>query len=80
MSKKPKICLIYTGGTIGMIETPDGLRPPNDPSDFLKIAPELREIDSVPLLNKDSTNMNRTQLSEKPLHSKVNAVCKGQFS
>ncbi|MDI6792487.1 MAG: asparaginase [bacterium] len=63
MSKKPKprICLIYTGGTIGMIETPDGLRPPENPSDFLKIAPELKElveIEFVELLNKDSTNMN----------------------
>ncbi|MBI4707183.1 MAG: asparaginase [Candidatus Omnitrophica bacterium] len=61
MSEKPRICLIYTGGTIGMVETSDGLRPPEKPSDFLKIAPELEEfveIDFVPLLNKDSTNMN----------------------
>lgn len=58
---KPRICLIYTGGTIGMIETPDGLRPPEDASDFLKIAPELEEfveIDFVELLNKDSSDMN----------------------
>lgn len=57
---KPRICLIYTGGTIGMIETPLGLRPPGDPSDFMKIAPELDtfvDVDFVPLLNKDSTNM-----------------------
>lgn len=61
MPKKPRICLIYTGGTIGMIGTKDGLRPPEDASDFLKIAPELEElvkIEFVPLLNKDSTNMN----------------------
>ena len=61
MPKLPRICLIYTGGTIGMIATPTGLRPPDDPSDFLKIAPELGafvEVEFVPLLNKDSTNMN----------------------
>lgn len=59
--KKPKICLIYTGGTIGMVETSSGLRPPENPNDFLKIAPELKEIievEFVPLLNKDSTNMH----------------------
>jgi L-asparaginase type I len=44
-----------------MIETPTGLRPPDDPRDFLKIAPELEsfvEVDFVPLLNKDSTNIH----------------------
>jgi len=57
----PRICLVYTGGTIGMVETPDGLRPPDDPRDFLHIAPELEriaEVEFVPLLNKDSTNMH----------------------
>lgn len=61
MFEKPKICLIYTGGTIGMIETTDGLRPPEDASDFLKIAPELEElvkIDFEEILNKDSSDMN----------------------
>jgi len=60
MSHLPRICLIYTGGTIGMIDTPRGLRPPDDPSDFLSLAPELSsfvEVEFVPLLNKDSTNM-----------------------
>ena len=36
------------------------LRPPDDPSDFLQIAPELSNIvsfDFVPIMNKDSTNM-----------------------
>ncbi len=36
------------------------LRPPKDPNDFLRLAPELGEIvdyDFVPLLNKDSTNV-----------------------
>ena len=36
------------------------LRPPDDPSDFLDLAPELEELadfDFVPLMNKDSTNV-----------------------
>jgi L-asparaginase len=36
------------------------LRPPEDPADFLRVAPELSEIvdfDFVPLMNKDSTNV-----------------------
>lgn len=58
----PRICLIYTGGTIGMNRMPDGtLRPPDDPNSFLRIAPELEttvDLDFVPCMNKDSTNMN----------------------
>lgn len=64
---KPRICLIYTGGTIGMIREHKGekyvLYPPEDPSKFLrylKVEDEIREIaklDFVTLLNKDSTNM-----------------------
>jgi L-asparaginase len=66
-TKLPKICLIYTGGTIGMIRDGDVLKPPNDPSNFFKIAPELSnlaEIDFVPLLNKDSTNMTPSDWSK----------------
>ncbi|MDI6735966.1 MAG: asparaginase [bacterium] len=82
MSDKPRICLIYTGGTIGMIETPDGLRPPEDPSDFLKIAPELKElveIDFVPLLNKDSTNMNPSDWEKmaQAVYERLNNEYKG---
>lgn len=59
---RPQICLIYTGGTIGMVEGADGVRrPPEDPTDFLTIAPELERfvgVHFVPLLNKDSTNMH----------------------
>lgn len=44
-----------------MVRDPDGgLRPPDDPRDFLRLAPELEHIvsyDFVPLLNKDSTNI-----------------------
>ena len=58
---RPKICLIYTGGTIGMKRDYQGtLQPPKNRTDFLRFAPELREIveyDFVPLLNKDSTNV-----------------------
>ncbi len=64
---KPKICLIYTGGTIGMIRERKGqeyvLRPPEDPSEFLRYLKaedeiqETAELDFVDLLNKDSTNM-----------------------
>lgn len=56
----PRICLIYTGGTIGMVREGGILRPPSDPDSFNRVAPEIQqmaEIDFVPLLNKDSTNM-----------------------
>lgn len=56
-----KICLLYTGGTIGMIEDENGVkRPPTNPGDFLRVAPELptiTEFEFQTLLNKDSTNM-----------------------
>jgi L-asparaginase type I len=63
LGEKPRICLIYTGGTIGMHrDSVSGtLRPPEDPKSFLKIAPELSEIaefEFIDLMNKDSTNMN----------------------
>jgi len=64
---KPRICLIYTGGTIGMVRERKGqeyvLRSPEDPSEFLRYLKaeeevrELAELDFVDLLNKDSTNM-----------------------
>jgi L-asparaginase len=61
-TKKPKICLIYTGGTIGMRRMEDGtLKPPDDPKDFLRVAPELEDVvefDFVDLMSKDSTNVN----------------------
>lgn len=62
MNKPVRICLIYTGGTIGMQRLPNGtLVPPSNPRDFLdRVAPELPklfEYDFVELMNKDSTNM-----------------------
>lgn len=44
-----------------MVRDRDGwLRPPDDPTDFLRLAPEIQDefdLDFVPLLNKDSTNI-----------------------
>jgi L-asparaginase len=68
MATRNRICLIYTGGTIGMIQkvNPDGdmiLQPAQDPAEFLhylKVEDEVRaiaDLDLVPLMNKDSTNM-----------------------
>lgn len=61
VSSLPRICLVYTGGTIGMRRYSNGdLRPPEKEDDFLRVAPELREIVNYkfqPLLNKDSTNV-----------------------
>ncbi|MCH8294528.1 asparaginase, partial [Candidatus Poribacteria bacterium] len=64
--KLKKICLIYTGGTIGMIEEQDEngdwiRRPPKDASSFCQLAPEINTIADTEflfLLNKDSTDMN----------------------
>jgi L-asparaginase len=60
-----RVCVIYTGGTIGMrkVDSPRGpvLVPPESGDTFLEIAPELRtfvHVELLQLLNKDSTNMN----------------------
>ncbi len=59
---KPKICLIYTGGTISMTEDAAGmLRPVERPETLLDVEPairELAEINFVPLCNKDSANIS----------------------
>ncbi|TAN50331.1 MAG: asparaginase [Methylococcaceae bacterium] len=68
MSSRPKICLIYTGGTIGMRRRPTGqggyvLCPPDDAENFLRhlqVEAEvaaLAEVDFVELMNKDSSNI-----------------------
>lgn len=58
---KPKLCLITTGGTIGMVRDAEGTaRPPTNPPDFLRDTPDLETryaIDVVPLMNKDSSNV-----------------------
>ena len=65
-----KICLIYTGGTIGMVRTSAGtLRPPENPDDFLGIAPELdkiAEFDFVKLTNKDGSVLNKDSTNMIP--------------
>lgn len=68
MKPIPKICLIYTGGTIGMVRERNQkeeviLRPAANPDDFLRHlkaedeARAIAEIDFVALMNKDSTNI-----------------------
>jgi L-asparaginase type I len=58
---KPRICILYTGGTIAMVRSDRGdLVPPRVPMDFLAIAPELRDVADIDvdvLMNKDSTNV-----------------------
>lgn len=67
----PRVCLIYTGGTIGMVRDGDILRPPDSPDRFTDLAPEIKDlarIEFIPLLNKDSTNMRPsdwTQIATK---------------
>src|ERR1700732_292722 len=66
-SKKRRICLIYTGGTIGMIRRRHKgewiLTPPTSGKQFLRLLKaekdirDIAEVDYVPLMNKDSTNM-----------------------
>ncbi|MDE5795650.1 MAG: asparaginase [Muribaculaceae bacterium] len=62
--KKTKILIIYTGGTIGMVETPDGLQP-FDFSHLMDNVPKIGklgyEIESVQFPQTiDSSNMNPT--------------------
>ncbi len=62
--EKPKILIIYTGGTIGMIKTPQGLQP-FDFSHLMSNVPKLGnlgyDIDSVQFKTPiDSSNMNPT--------------------
>jgi len=68
MKKRKNICLVYTGGTIGMVGAINEngervLRPPHDPNEFLsflKIEEEIQDIVDMHfhvLFNKDSTNV-----------------------
>src|SRR5712692_6094474 len=57
----PRVCVIYTGGTIGMKKVDGVLKPPDSADEFLDMAPELSsvaEVELLQLLNKDSTNIN----------------------
>lgn len=60
--KKPRVLIIYTGGTIGMVETPDGLQP-FDFSHLMDNVPKIGklnvDIESVQFPQPiDSSNMN----------------------
>jgi len=77
---KSEICLIYTGGTIGMQRIKGVLIPPNNPEAFLKIAPELEgQFDFRPLMNKDSTNINPAdwKIIANEIYERRNAGYKG---
>ncbi len=58
---RPKVCLIYTGGTIAMRRDAAGVaRPPEDAAGFLAAMPEVErefDVDFVPLMNRDSVNV-----------------------
>lgn len=61
-TNQPRILIIYTGGTIGMVETPDGLQP-FDFSHLMDNVPKVGnlgyKIDSVQFAQPiDSSNMN----------------------
>lgn len=65
--KKTRVLIIYTGGTIGMVETPDGLQP-FDFSHLMDNVPKIGklgyEIESVQFPQPiDSSNMNPTYWS-----------------
>ena len=55
-----RILLILTGGTIASVDTDEGLRPGITPEDLRKSLAEITdfcEIEILPLLNVDSTNI-----------------------
>lgn len=60
--EKKKVCIINTGGMISMELQPDGtIGPPHDLTAYFRTFPELFEIAdfaAVPLVFKDSSNMN----------------------
>ncbi len=78
---KPRVCLLYTGGTIGMVRNELGLlRPPATPTEFLnhlqRLAPELSErfdLTFVPIMNKDSTEVtaNDWQVMSTAIHDRL---------
>ena len=60
MSRKKKILLLATGGTIASKKSDNGLKPQITPEELLKYIPqaeEICEIEAVQLLNIDSSNM-----------------------
>jgi L-asparaginase len=77
-----RVCVIYTGGTIGMKKVGRALKPPKSADDFLKMAPELRsfvKVDLVELLHKDSTNITPADWVKiaKAIYERRNAGYRG---
>lgn len=74
--RKPKICLLFAGGTIGMVKNPrtGALQPASSAVDIIKDFPEIQKylsLDFKVVINMDSSNMNPshwTLLAQK-IHS-----------
>ena len=67
MSRKKKILVIGTGGTIASIKTKDGLKPAYKTDDLLSLFPEankIAEISGMELFNLDSTNIQSKHWSK----------------
>lgn len=63
--RKPKICLLFAGGTIGMVKNPKtgALQPASSAVDIIKDFPEIQKylsLDFKMVMNMDSSNMNPT--------------------
>lgn len=60
LPKKPVICLLNTGGTIGMVEHGNKMVPPQNVKEFFAIYPRLRDIADIDLVQfkaKDASNI-----------------------
>jgi len=73
--KRPKICMIFAGGTIGMVKNRKTgvLQPAEAPSDIFKNFPEIQKLMSLDfkaILNIDSSNMIPSHWTEiaKTIH------------
>ncbi|MFA5948481.1 MAG: asparaginase [Candidatus Gracilibacteria bacterium] len=60
---RPKICILFCGGTIGMIKNPETgvLQPALDASEIIREIPEIQkyvQLDFKMIVNIDSSNMN----------------------
>lgn len=75
MSTRPKICLLFAGGTIGMVRNPKtgALQPAVSAVDIIKDFPDIQKfmkLDFKVVMNMDSSNMNPGHWSEiaKTIH------------
>lgn len=74
MSEKKRVLLIATGGTIASKRSQSGLKPQITPEELISFIPQVKdfcEIETLQLLNLDSTNV-------EPIHWKMmaQAICK----